>query len=134
MKKIIQFSVFVLLTTLAHSQLNDEGPKAYFGYLGIDSIKRSEMLQYDTLKMDNQNLKILRFMVALSSYDCKSCTNDVTMVKIEGNAISNNKDLFKALKIEQTTKTLFTVMDIEFINSKGKLIKYPREFSFKLYQ
>jgi hypothetical protein len=134
MKKFVQVFVFVLLTTIVHSQLTDEGPKAYFGYVGIDSMKRSELLRYDTLKMDNQNLKVLRFIVALSTYDCKNCTNDVAMVKIAGNAISDNKKLFKALKIKQTTKTLFTVIDIEFINSKGKFIKYPKEFSFKLYE
>ena len=134
MNKLIQIFIFILSSSFVHAQIKDEGPKAYFGYLGLDSLTRTELLQYDTLKMSNPNLKILRFHVALSRYDCSTCTNDVSMIKVEGNIISGNKELFKSLKVKQPDKTMLTVMDIEFINATGKLIKYPREFSFKLYE
>lgn len=134
MKKIFLVFILILLNSIAHSQIKDEGPKAYFGYLGLDSMKRTDLMRYDTLKMDNQNLKVLRFYAALSAFDCKSCASDVTLIRVEGNAISGNQGLFNRLKIKQSNKTLITVMDIEFINPQGKLIKYPREFSFKLYE
>jgi hypothetical protein len=134
MKKIIQIFILILFSSIAHAQIKDEGPKAYFGYLGLDSIKRTDLLKYDTLKMDNPALKIIKFSIAVSTYDCEECTTDVTFWEIGGNAISEckmNPDLFKK-KLNQ--KLWLTVQDIEFINSKGKLIKYPKEFSFKLYE
>jgi hypothetical protein len=134
MKKLIQVFILILSASIADAQIKDEGPKAYFGYPGPDSMKRADLVKYDTLKMDNQNLKVLRFCAALSAYDCKSCTSDVTVIRVEGNTISSNQGLFNSLKIKQSGKTLITVMDIEFINSQGKLIKYPKEFSFKLYE
>lgn len=134
MKKLIQVCILILYSAVVHSQIKDEGPKAYFGYLGLDSMKRIDLLQYDTLKMSNPNLKLLRFRVWLSSYDCNSCTGDVTIIRVEGSTISSNKNLYKSLGIKQSYKIILTITDIEFMNSKGKLIEYPREFSFKLYE
>ena len=56
MKKIIQVFIFVLLTTLAHAQLNGEGPKAYFGCPGLNSMTKEDFLKYDTLKLDNPKI------------------------------------------------------------------------------
>ncbi len=133
MKKIIQILSLILISSIAQAQIKDAGPEAYFGYLGLDSMKRIELLQYDTLKMDNQNLKVIRFMVALSCYDCGNCRGDVFVVPIEGNAISTKKDFFKSLQKSLSQNILLTIWNIEFMNPQGKLIKYPREFSFKLY-
>ena len=134
MKKLLQVFILILSSSIALSQIKDEGPKAYFGYLGLDSIKRTDLLKYDTLKMDNPNLKIVRFSLALSTYDCAGCTTDVTFWEIEGNAISKCKMNPDLLKKKLTHKLWLTAQDIEFINSTGKLIKYPKEFSFKLYE
>lgn len=133
MKKIIQVFILIFVSSFAHAQIKDEGPVAYFGYLGLDSLKRTDLIKYDTLRMNNPNLKITRFYVAISTLDCESCIDDVSFIEIEGNRLSNNKEFYRSLKMPQRYKSLLTIMDVEFINSKGKLIKYPKPFHFKLY-
>ena len=135
MKNIIITFLFLFVTKpiLAQYKINDDGPKAYFGYVGLDSMSLEDFIKYDTLKMDNVNIKILRFILAVSCYDCENVTTDVTLIPIEGDRISNHKEWLSKLLSTKNRKVSLTVMEIEFLNSKGKFIKYPREFSFKLY-
>jgi hypothetical protein len=70
-------------------------------------------------------------MVAISSANPNE-TNDVSLVEIKGNALSNNKDFYPSLK-KGNGKFHLIVMDIDFINSKGVLIHYPKEFSFLIF-
>lgn len=106
-------------------------PYVYFGYEGLDSLARNQLLELDTLKMNNPVFKIEKFTVALSSAKSGE-TSDVRLIEVKGNALSNNIDLYKSLKTG-SDKIYLTIMDIDFINSKGKLIHYPKKFSFFVF-
>ena len=129
---IVFLSLFITIKLTAQV-LVDEGPKAYFGFLGLDSIWSKDLLHFDTLRMSNPNLKILRFVAVVSDARYNQDIYDGLMVySVEGIRINNNEQLKKRF-VTQKEALCLTIQDIEFVNSTGKLIKYPRDFNFKIY-